>query len=126
MDKKIDWINKYLNAIELSKSEPKKGLQICVELLRAKGIENCLRPDDIYIVMVQCYVAQGNYKNAHKILEDLKSSGTDITWFMDVEAIQKIYKEVGQTFDASSVHHHDADYSEVDDEVVDDIQADDF
>lgn len=126
MNKKIDWIQKYLDAIDYSKSEPKKGLQICVELLKAKGIENCLRPDDIYIVMVQCYVAQGNYKNAHKILEDLKNSGTDITWFMDVSSIQKIYKEVGQTFDVSSIKHNDQDYDEVDDEVVDDIQDEDI
>ncbi|OHS98715.1 hypothetical protein TRFO_08700 [Tritrichomonas foetus] len=127
MNKKIEWIEKYLTAIEKIKAEPKKGLQICVELLRAKGIENCLRPDDIYIVMVQCYVSQGNYQNAHKILDDLRKSGSDITWYMDVSAIQKIYKEVGETFDASAVNHDDeVEYDEVDDEVVEDIQDDDF
>lgn len=122
MNKKIDWIEKYLAAINYVKSEPKRGLQICVELLRSNGIESCLRSDDIYIVMVQCYVAQGNYKNAHKILEDLKNNGTDITWFMDVDAIQKIYKEVGDTFDASSVQKNNEDeYDEVDDEIVEEI-----
>ena len=55
-------------------------------------------------------------------MEDLKNNGTDITWFMDVDAIQKIYKEVGDTFDASSVQKNNEDeYDEVDDEIVEEI-----
>ena len=120
MDIKIRWIEKYLHAIQLVQKEPKKGLAICVELLKSKGIENCLRPDDIYIVMVQCYVTQGNFKNAHKILEDLRRNGSDITWFMDVDQIQKIYSAVGQKFEAAE--HSNEDYDVVDDEAIEDIQ----
>lgn len=120
MSVKINWIEKYLRAIDLIQKEPKKSLSLCVELLKAKGIENCLRPDDIYIVMVQCYAGQGNYKNAHKILEDLRKNGTDITWFMDVDAIQKIYSAVGAKFDAAE--HADDDYDVVDDDAIEDIQ----
>lgn len=126
MNNKIDRIEKYLAAINSIKSEPKRGLQLCVELLKSKDIENYLRTDDIYIVMVQCYVAQGNYKKAHKILEDLKNSGTDITWYMDVAAIQKIYKEVGETFDTSEIQKNEDEYEEVDDEIVEDIQDTDI
>lgn len=120
---KIRWIEMYLDASSNIQKDTKRALSICVELLRAKGIENCLRPDDIYIVMVQCYVAHGNYQNAYKILEDLRKSGTDLTWFMDIEAIQKIYKAVGEEFEGAGAAE-DEDYDMVDDDVIDEVQDD--
>lgn len=99
---KVQLIQIYVAASQVVKDDPQKALTACVQLLKTKGIETCMRPDDIYILMVQCYVQQGNFNSAHKILEDLRQSGTDITWFMDTEAIQKIYQAVGDTFEAQA------------------------
>jgi hypothetical protein len=48
--------------------------------------------------MVQASVVQGNIKNAHKILDDLRSSGRVIAWLMDAESTQRIYREMGQVY----------------------------
>jgi intraflagellar transport protein 140 len=112
---KIRWIELYLDATGKSSSDPKKSLGICVDLLKSKGIETCLRPDDIYMVMVQCYVAQNNFGNAYKILEDLRANGTDLTWFMDLESLNRIYKAVGQVFVQPSKSEVDEDIVDVDD-----------
>ena len=95
---KVQLIKLYVGASQIVKEDPQKALAVCVKLLKTKSIEACMRPDDIYILMVQCYVQQGNFQGAYKILEDLRKSGTDITWFMEVDAIQKIYQACGDTF----------------------------
>ncbi|OHS94926.1 hypothetical protein TRFO_38925 [Tritrichomonas foetus] len=124
MQMKIQLIEQYLAASKIVASEPKKAMQMCVELLKNRFLENVMRSDDVYIVMVQACVAQGNFKNAHQILEDLRNNGSDLTWFMDVESIKKIYAAVGQTFDPGETGG-DGDYDEVDDDAIDDIDADD-
>ena len=97
---------------------------MCVSLLKDQHLESVMRSDDVYIVMVQACVAQGNFKNAHKILEDLRNNGTDLTWFMDVESIKKIYAAVGDTFEPGENEGGNSDYDEVDDDAIDDIDAD--
>ena len=120
MKLKIKLIILFLQAKELVSTEPKKALAICVELLRTKEIETCLKSDDIYIVMVHCYTSQGNYKNAYKILDDLKNSGTDLTMFMDIQEIEDIYKKAGQTYDGPRGDEDDG-YDEIDDADIEDI-----
>ena len=95
---KFNLITLYIRATELIESDPKKSIIICVELLKSKEIETCLRSDDVYIIMVQCYVVLGNFKNAFKILNDLNESGTDLTYYLNLNEIQKIYKEVNQVY----------------------------
>jgi len=117
---KVKLIEVYLEAARLVKTDPQKSQAYSMQLLKTKGIETVMRPDDIYILLVQCYVTQGNYPSAYKLLEELRNNGTDITWFMEVEAIQKIYAAVGQTFIAPS--HDNGDYDSIDDGDIDDIE----
>ena len=124
MQKKIQLIEQYLAASQFASSDPKKAIQMCVSLLKDQHLESVMRSDDVYIVMVQACVAQGNFKNAHKILEDLRNNGTDLTWFMDVESIKKIYAAVGDTFEPGENEGGNSDYDEVDDDAIDDIDAD--
>lgn len=120
---KTKLISLYIQATQLVQTDSKKAIAICVELLRTKEIETCLRSDDVYILMVQCYVAQGNFKNAYKILEDLRGSGTDITWFLDINEIDKIYNAAGQKYDGPRGDQHGNDYDDIDDADIDDIGA---
>lgn len=120
---KVKLISLYIQATQLVQTDPKKAIAICVELLRTKEIETCLRSDDVYILMVQCYSQQGNYKNAYKILEDLRGSGTDITWFLDVAEIDRIYNAAGQKYDGPRGEQHGNDYDDIDDADIEDIDA---
>lgn len=116
LQEKIRLIEIYIKASANVKANPDSSLIMCAQLLKTPGIENSMRPDDIYILMVHCYVAQSKFQNAHKILEDLKNSGTDITWFMEVQAIQKIYSAAGHKFEPPE------EKDDIDDDVLDDIE----
>lgn len=119
LQNKTRLIQLYIGASQVVKDDPSKALAVCVQLLKTKGIETCMRPDDIYILMVQCYVAQSNFQAAHKILEDLRNNGTDITWFMEVESIQKIYQAVGDTFEGGA---SDGDYDDIIEDISDIVE----
>jgi intraflagellar transport protein 140 len=124
MQKKIRLIEMYLEAQASVKTDPKKTIQTAVEILRNPLVESVMKTDDVYVLMVQASVAQGNFKNAYKILEDLRKNGTDISWFMDAESIQRIYREVGQTYVPPTKGAEEDEYDVVDDEALDDVDAD--
>jgi len=50
-------------------------------------------------------------------------ASTDITWFMEVDAIKKVYAAVGDTFDGEA-QGDDGEYESVDDEFLEDINED--
>jgi intraflagellar transport protein 140 len=124
MQKKIRLVEMYLEAQATVKKDPKKTMVTAVEILRSSVVDEAMRTDDVYVLMVQASVAQGNFKNAHKILEDLRQNGTDIAWLMDADSIQRIYKEVGATYTPPEKHDDDDEYDVVDDEGLDDIPGD--
>ena len=123
MQRKAKLISMYLDAQSTVKSDPKHTMTVAVELLRTPQLETVMRSDDVYALMVQASVAQGNFKNAHRILEDLRANGTDITWFMDTESIQKIYAAVGDTYTPGDGGEED-EYDEVDDDALDEVDDD--
>ena len=92
---KIHLINMFIEARENFKDSSKQAITTCVDLLRTKDIDLCVRSDDIHILMVIAYAAQGNNKNAFKFLEDLRQSGTEISNFLELSQIDKIYQAVG-------------------------------
>ena len=108
----------FIEAQNCLEKDPKKAISYCVDLLRTKDIEQSMRSDDIYILMVKCYQAQGNFKNAYKILDDLKQNGTDITYYLDVSEIDKIYKAAGHVYEGPRGDDND-DYEEIDDDIED-------
>jgi intraflagellar transport protein 140 len=124
MQKKIRLIEMYLEAQANVKKDPKKAMVTAVEILRNPLAESVMRTDDVYLIMVQASVAQGNFKSAHKILEDLLQNGTDISFLMDTESIQRIYKEVGKVYTPPTKKDGDDDYDVVDDDALDDVSAD--
>lgn len=123
MQRKIKLVGMYLQAQELIKSDPKKSMSMCAEIMRNPQIENVLRVDDIYMIMVQACVVQGNMKTAYQILEELRQNGSDLSYFLDEESIKKIYAAVGQTYVPTEHDNDDEDgqYDEVDDGDIDDI-----
>jgi hypothetical protein len=122
MQKKIQLLEMYLEAQAMVKKDPKKAMLTAVEILRSKLAETVMRTDDV--LMVQASVAQGTFKNAHKILEDLRQNGTDLSWLMDAESIQRIYREVGAAYAPPEEGGADDEYDAVDDEALDEVTAD--
>ena len=123
MQRKVKLIEMYLDAQANVKTDPKRAMTTAVEILRTPQLETVMRSDDVYAIMVQASVAQGNFKNAHRILEDLRANGTDISWLMDTESIQKIYAAVGDTYTPGEGGEED-EYDEVDDDAIDEVDDD--
>lgn len=124
IQKKIQLIEMYLDAQSTVQTDPKHTMQVAVELARNQLLKNVMRLEDVYILMVQANVALGNFKNAHMILEDLRANDTDLTWFMDIDSIKKIYQAVGAEFvpgDGEGGGEED-DYDAVDDDGIDEIE----
>ncbi|KAH0790233.1 intraflagellar transport protein [Histomonas meleagridis] len=117
LKKKIKLIEKYLQAQSLIENEPKKAIVIASELLKIQNLETFMRQDDVYMILVKASVKLGKYKEAYAILEELRNNGTDLSWFMKKEELQKIYEKAG----AEYVDEGNEEYDDVDDEEIDEI-----
>lgn len=119
----IEFIKKYQEASSCANSDPKKAIQISLELLKTNGVDEILRVDDLYIIMVQSYVTQQNWPKAHGILEELKSNNVDLNWYFDLESLKKIYKMAGAVFDEKQKEEVN-DLEIVDDDIMEEINSD--
>lgn len=95
---KIRWIEMYLEATQCVQSDPLRMQSLCNELLQTRGVEKCLRIEDVYMLLVQYFVTQENFAQAHRILENMRMNGVDLKWFMEEESIKRIYRAAGQMY----------------------------
>jgi hypothetical protein len=65
MQKKVRLIEMYLGARACVKTDPKKAIQTAVEILRSQVVDDTLRSDDVYVLMIQASVTHGNFKSAY-------------------------------------------------------------
>lgn len=121
---KIRWIEMYIEASECVQSDPMRMQCICNELLQTRGVDICLRLEDVYMLLVQYFVELGNFTQAQRILENMRKNGVDLKWFMEVDQLKKIYRMAGIEY----VDEEPAvDRSKIDsmpDDVVDPIEDD--
>jgi intraflagellar transport protein 140 len=95
---RIRSIEMYIEATKCVQSDPLRMQSICNELLHTAGIEECLRIEDVYLLLVQYYVSQENFVQAHRILENMAMNGVDLKFFMEVESIKRIYRAAGRAY----------------------------
>lgn len=95
---KLKLLSSFVTARKCIAENTNESISICVKLLKTSGIEDIIRPDDIYIVLVRTYVVKNNFKAAYKILEDMSSNGSDISTLIDEETRDRIYQAVGKTY----------------------------
>lgn len=95
---KIRWIEMYIVAKKSVQNDPIRMQTLCNELLQTKGVEQCLRIEDVYMLLVKYFVSQENFSQAHRILENMKMNGVDLRELMDEESIIRIYRAAGQTY----------------------------
>ena len=96
-----------------------RAMTLAIDLLKQKDIEKYIKPDDVYIILVNCYVKKNNFNSAYKILNDLDSSGCNIEESLDISVINSIYKAVGKEYKKKS--NNEDDVEEIDDIDVEDI-----
>lgn len=88
----------YIESTKIVEENPQQALAICATLLKTPNIEQLLKLDDVYIVMIEAFVAKGSMKNAFKLLDDMVQSGTDVLFYLDLSEVQAIYQAVGETY----------------------------
>lgn len=89
----------YIESTRHIESNPQQCLTICATLLKTQNVDELIRIDDIYIVMVQAFVSKGDMNRAYKVLEDLRMSGTDILFYLGEEEVKLIYEANGMKFE---------------------------
>lgn len=123
---KIRWIEMYIEATKCVQSDPLRMQSLCNELLQTRGVDQCLRIEDVYMLLVKHFVTQENFSQAHRILENMKMNGVDLKEFMDEETIIRIYRAAGQTY---VLQEEEVQEEEQVDDIPDDIAeeiSDDF
>ncbi|EAY12167.1 hypothetical protein TVAG_003730 [Trichomonas vaginalis G3] len=111
----------YIESTKIVEENPQQALAICATLLKTPNIEQLLKLDDIYIVMIEAFVAKGSMKNAYKLLDDMVQSGTDVLFYLDLSEIQAIYKAVGQTYTPPKREEEEDDFDDVEDLTDEDV-----
>jgi hypothetical protein len=64
MQKEVRLIEMNLEAWACVKRDRKKAMQTPIKIRRSPAVDNILRSDDVYVLMVQTSVMQGSFKNA--------------------------------------------------------------
>lgn len=124
---RIKYIETYKDASGKTASDPKKAISLTVELLKVEGIDEIIKRDDLYVVLVQAYVTQQNWKKAHAVLEELKNNDVDITWYFERNHLKKIYEMAGFKYEETQKQEDDLEDIEiVDADIIDEIDSDEI
>ena len=123
---KIRWIEMYIEATKCVQTDPLRMQSLCNELLQTNGVEKCLRVEDIYMLLVQYFVTQENFSQAHRILENMRMNGVDLKDFMEEESIIRIYRAAGQTYvPQTEENQEDEPIDDIPDDIAEEV-SDDF
>lgn len=123
---KIRWIEMFIVARKSVQSDPIRMQTLCNELLQTKGVEKCLRIEDVYLLLVKYFVAQENFNQAHRILENMKMNGVDLRELMDEESIIRIYRAAGQTYvPQEDEQQEEEQFDDIPDDIAEEV-SDDF
>lgn len=125
VQRKINVIESFIIAKQLCEDPEKvpKSMSICVDMLKDPQNEECVKSDDVYVVLSKCYITKKNYKSAYKIMSDLSTNGLDLEKYFDVETLMKVFSANGKKFEPKNEENKIDDVDSVDeiDDIVDDI-----
>jgi intraflagellar transport protein 140 len=121
---KIRWVEMYLEAARCAQTDPSRMQSICNQLLQTKGIEKCLRVEDVYMLLVQYALSRENFAQAHRMLENMRTNGVELKDVMEEETIQRIYRAAGQVY-VPPDQVQPSEEVEIPDDVVE-VVSDDF
>ena len=113
----IERFVKARECLETEAGDREEAVRTLNQLLDHSEIESTMRAGDICFVLVKYYEKTNELRRAMDVIEDMRDRDLDVTGFLDVSVVRKIYRANGKEWDDDD----DDDDDEIDDNIDDDI-----
>eukprot|EP01017_Pseudomicrothorax_dubius_P018986 TRINITY_DN2090_c0_g1_i1.p1 TRINITY_DN2090_c0_g1~~TRINITY_DN2090_c0_g1_i1.p1 ORF type:complete len:410 (+),score=166.40 TRINITY_DN2090_c0_g1_i1:12-1241(+) len=98
IDEKIFFIEKFLTARGLAKSNPEEMIKVCNSLLENSRAEVVIRVGDVLAFLAEYHYARKDMRSAFDALQKMQARKILFTPYLDQEIIENIYAGVGQKY----------------------------
>merc|ERR1719440_1570777 len=109
LNNRIQIVDRFAGIRKLGKSDPEQMVQVCEQMLQMGDIDSAVRVGDVFAQLVEHYAGEGNYPEAHRAVEQMRSRDIILTPYLDRQLIETIYSNVGlptpDTGEAPSAGH---------------------
>jgi len=95
LNSRIQLVDRFANIRKLGKSNPEEMVSVCEQMLQMGDIESAVRIGDVFAQLVEHFSSDGNYPEAHRCVEQMRSRGIILTPYLDRALIDSIYRGVG-------------------------------
>merc|ERR1719453_1568835 len=95
LNNRIQIVDRFAGIRKLGKTNPEEMVQVCEQMLQMGDIESSVRVGDVFAQLVEHYSSDGNYPEAHRTVEQMRSRGIILTPYLDRALIDSIYRGVG-------------------------------
>merc|ERR1719408_205201 len=106
LNHRISVVDQFAGIRKLGKTNPEEMVQVCEQMLQMGDIENAVRVGDIFAQLVEHYVNERNFPEAHRTVEQMRSRGILLTPYLDRAQIEMIYTNMGLPLPDTGEAHH--------------------
>lgn len=107
LQKRINIIEEFVEARNLTKSDPDAMERLCVQLLDYPEVEAAIRIGDVYAQLIENSYEKGDMQSAYSYLQGMKKRKIILTPYLDQEMIDNIYSANGVPNPAHEVDDDD-------------------
>jgi intraflagellar transport protein 140 len=96
LQKRITIVAQFADIKKMGKSDAQEMASMCHKLLSMGAeLENTVRAGDVFAQLIEQYASEGNYSDAHRTVEQMRSRNILLAPYLDRVLIETIYNNVG-------------------------------
>lgn len=99
LDRRVEWINTFLEARNHAKDDPDKMIEMCSVLVDKIPYGDGgmgLRVGDIFALMIEYYYSVRKIHEAFQLIQEMKKRGIDRAPYLGSDIIEAIYDNIGE------------------------------
>eukprot|EP01059_Diplonema_ambulator_P004781 TRINITY_DN14515_c0_g1_i2.p1 TRINITY_DN14515_c0_g1~~TRINITY_DN14515_c0_g1_i2.p1 ORF type:complete len:1452 (+),score=600.81 TRINITY_DN14515_c0_g1_i2:52-4356(+) len=109
LETKISYVEQFVEARNIVKSDPGRMVEVCRELLEVEDIEGAVRVGDVYALLVEFYTGRQEYEQAYQLIERMRDRNIILSYYLETQLVQAVYSAMGVEYKeqehAAQSHH---------------------
>lgn len=102
IEKRIQMIEKFVQAKKAMKKDPNTMVSICQSLLTEPTLEEAIRAGDCLAMLVEYFHGSRQMQDAYRYLREMEERQIQLHPYVDAEIIEEVFKAVGATLGGGS------------------------
>ena len=92
---RIQLVEQFVEARNLTKTDPGKMVEVCNDLLSIDALEGAVRVGDVYALLVEFYTGQKQYDQAYQLIERMRDAQIILSYYLETQLVQAVYNQMG-------------------------------